>query len=178
MKMVDLFVVLGTALLAGCAAYWLAVYKRRADSAKGWCLLALLLPITLPILTFLKPRAGDAPRHWFTIPLVAVANLVVVGQIATWLGLAAYQGGTGIPTCDSAAARNTAVEAVANSPLGKTWGVNIVSLSQIKEVSSEVSERRCSANALLNNGVDRIANYKMFVHHASSQWILTVEFSE
>ena len=170
--------ILLTSAVASAAAYNLAIRKGRPERAGKWATLSFLLPLALPFQTLQRSRKNpQAHPQWFSIPLIIVANLAVVGQLVVAFDEAASAGTIdGLPTCGSKVATDTAKSAIAGGPMGRTVGLSIIDLSGVQEISSSALERRCTGKALLNSGVEQTATYKMYYREGnSSQFFLNIE---
>ncbi|GAB6854461.1 hypothetical protein JCM15831A_14850 [Asaia astilbis] len=74
-------------------------------------------------------------------------------------------GGTDFPRCDSDAAKREVIAAIANAPLGKVAGINIIGWDDIRTLKDDYDQRICHAMVSLNTGSKTGASYKFTVHN-------------
>jgi hypothetical protein len=148
--------------VTSAAGYWTALWKGRPQNRIAWAVGGALLAILLPL--FLMFRSGPEEkrvRRPFVIPLIVVANVLVILQVAAFLFVLAYQGTTGLPLCNSQAAHDQAKAAFANSPVARRTGIAIEGIFQVQEAFASDVERRCVGTAFLNNGSEREVAYSL-----------------
>lgn len=157
-------ILLGAAFLGvTCAAgYWTALWKGRPQNRIAWAVAGVVFAVLLPLLLLFRNGPEEKRvRRPFIIPLIVVANLLVVLQVAAFLLVLAYQGTTGLPLCNSQAAHDGAKAAFANGPAARRTGIVIEGIFQVQEASASDVERRCIGMAFLNSGSERPVAYSL-----------------
>jgi hypothetical protein len=150
---------LGASLLMGVGIGALA--RRRGHGFWAWLGFGGLIPIVaLPWLFFTKSkRKPDEPAPPAMLSL-AVGSLLAVAALMAAEALTAP---ATIPACDSYSGKSGLKNVIANSPAGKAAGLEVVTLTDIKEGSKSPTEARCTATARMNNTNIVSIDYRFFV---------------
>lgn len=100
------------------------------------------------LLTAGPAQPAKKKRRWMLRIILGLGGLALLIS-----GLASLGGNGKMPTCDSSFTQDLLKDAVVSSPLGKTNGLSIVTLSDIGEMSwDETAQvRQCKAMARLNS---------------------------
>ena len=120
---------------------------------------------------------AKAPRKkwplWVRIPLFLLAIFFLIsglGEIFATPELA----DNGLPKCESAAAMNDLKAAIDNSPRGRTYGYEIVSIEKAQQVRLEPDILVCGAVVTLNDGSVNVWDYVFRkTDAASGKYIVT-----
>jgi hypothetical protein len=146
---------------------------RRKNRTQTWafftlcfapCLLVLWL---LPVLPQSQPQAespetdGMGKTEKFGVSMLLAALLLA-------LIVATYH--DALPSCDSEDARKGIDAAVADAPLGKTFGLKITAMTDMKTISTSADHLACRANVTLSNATRHVLEY--WLYRASGQTMI------
>jgi hypothetical protein len=102
--------------------------------------------------------------RWLTRSVVALIGLTVLLALLYFSGfiegfISGFQGHAGMPSCESSHGQSDAKRAIENSPLAKTSGVAVLTLTDVRQISATTQKVECTAMVILSNAQKGAVNY-------------------
>ena len=108
---------------------------------------------------------------WWKLPLALIGLIGVLDAMGSFAP-------AGLPTCDSANARDTLTKAFDNSQFARNLGLSAIQISAAKETGGAPEKRRdCTAVVSMNNAQTVVVDYTMALQD-DGQYMLTFRVRE
>lgn len=137
-----------------------AIGRYRGHEFLTWFMFgALLFIVALPMVLITNRPPHPLPKKAGMVPLAIVSGLA----IPTALFASASLGPAELPLCDGLGVESSIKSTVANSPAGKTSGLEVVHISNIQQISKSASDISCSARAKMNSAAEADLRYRFYL---------------
>lgn len=137
-----------------------AIARYRGYDFWSWFIFGIvLLILALPMAIFGKRPIDPLPKAKGMIALAIVAGLAIPAALVASASLAPAE----LPLCDGLGVESSIKSTVANSPAGKTSGLEVVYISNIQQISKSASDISCSARAKMNSAVEADLRYRFYL---------------
>ncbi len=77
---------------------------------------------------------------------------------------------SGLPECNSSAAKKSVDDALANAPFGKVMGLSIIEIASARETGKSTNRIECDGMATLNTGANRKVVYSFEIRN-ETVWV-------